>query len=194
MIRSSSTMVSTTASRALRGSREHATIRIVRPLPPNIRIAEDPSATSVVLLRGIPGTINTPALDPALMYDLRARTLSDQALGAIHDHAQNTVEPTEEQLALIAEFQRTDKRFFSSDALEDFARGGPAAGAAAREDEVGAARPPHVRRDGVHARLHERHLRPVPHRADAQSDQPVQPRRHPPVRASRTSASVSGTS
>jgi cytochrome c peroxidase len=105
---------------------EHATIRIVRPLPPNVRIAEDPSATSVVLLRGIPTTLNTPALDPALMYDLRARSLSDQALGAIHDHAQNTVEPTAEQLALIAEFQRTDKRFFSSDALEDFARGGPA--------------------------------------------------------------------
>ena len=104
---------------------EHATIRIVRPLPPNITIAGDPSATSVVLLRGIPGTINTPALDPALMYDLRARTLGDQALGAIHDHAQNTAEPTEEQLALIAEFQRTDSRFFSSDALEDFARGGP---------------------------------------------------------------------
>jgi hypothetical protein len=105
---------------------EHATIRIVRPLPPNIRIAEDLSATSVVLLRGIPGTFNTPALDPALMYDLRARNLSDQALGAIHDHAQNTVEPTEEQLALIANFQRTDKRFFSSDELYDFARGGPA--------------------------------------------------------------------
>ena len=105
---------------------EHATIRIVRPLPPNIRIAEDPSATSVVLFRGIPGTVNTPALDPALMYDLRARNLSDQALGAIHDHAQNAVEPTEEQLALIAEFQRTDERFFSSEALEEFARGGPA--------------------------------------------------------------------
>ena len=73
---------------------EHATIRIERPLPPNIRIAEDPSATSVVLLRGIPGTLNTPALDPALMYDLRARTLEDQALDAIRDHAQNTVEPT----------------------------------------------------------------------------------------------------
>jgi hypothetical protein len=105
---------------------EHATIRIVRPLPPNVRIAEDPSATSVVLLRGIPTTLNTPALDPALMYDLRARNLSDQALGAIHDHAQNTVEPTEEQLALIAEFQRIDERFFSSDVLQDFARGGPA--------------------------------------------------------------------
>jgi len=105
---------------------EHATIRIVRPLPPSVRIAEDPSATSVVLLRGIPSTLNTPALDPALMYDLRARTLSDQALGAIHDHAQNSVEPTQEQLALIADFQRTDKRFFSSDVLQDFASGGPA--------------------------------------------------------------------
>jgi len=104
---------------------EHATIRIELPLPPNVRIAEDPSATSVVLLRGIPGTLNAPALDPVFMYDLRAVTLEDQALGAIHDHAQNTVEATEEQLALIAEFQRTDPRFFSSDALEDFARGGP---------------------------------------------------------------------
>jgi cytochrome c peroxidase len=105
---------------------EHATIRIVRPLPPNIRIAEDPSATSVVLFRGVPTTVNTPALDPALMYDLRARTLADQALGAIHDHAQNTVEPTDEQLALIADFQRTDKHFFSSEVLRDFASGGPA--------------------------------------------------------------------
>jgi cytochrome c peroxidase len=60
------------------------------------------------------------------MYDLRARNLPDQALGAIHDHAQNAVEPTEEQLALIAEFQRTDERFFSSDVLRDFASGGPA--------------------------------------------------------------------
>jgi len=105
---------------------QHATIRVVRPLPPNVRIAEDPSATSVVVLRGIPTTVNTPALDPALMYDLRARNLADQALGAIHDHAQNTVEPTDEQLALIADFQRTDKKFFSSDLLQNFASGGPA--------------------------------------------------------------------
>jgi cytochrome c peroxidase len=104
---------------------EHATIRIERPLPPNVRIAGDPSATSVVLLRGVPTTINTPALDRALMYDLRAPTLEDQALGAIHDHAQNTVEPTSDDLELIADFQRTDPRFFSSDALEDFANGGP---------------------------------------------------------------------
>jgi cytochrome c peroxidase len=105
---------------------EHATIRIERPLPPNVRIAEDPSATSVVLLRGIPGTLNAPALDPIFMYDLRAVTLEEQALGAIHDHAQNTVAPSAQELALIAEFQRTDSRFFSSDTLENFARGGPA--------------------------------------------------------------------
>jgi len=104
---------------------EHATIRVERPLPPNVKIAGNPSATSVVLLRGVPTTINTPALDPALMYDLRARTLEDQAHDAIHDHAQNTVEPSFEDLELIADFQRTDPKFFSSAALQNFANGGP---------------------------------------------------------------------
>ena len=153
---------------------EHATIRIVRPLPPNIRIAEDPSATSVVLLRGIPTTLNTPALDPALMYDLRARNLSDQALGAIHDHAQNTVEPTAEQLALIADFQRTDKRFFSSDVLEDFARGGPAPvlppGNTASEQR---GRLMFVETEFTPGST-KGHLRPVSCRSHAQSDQQVQ--------------------
>lgn len=104
---------------------EHATIRVERPLPPNVKIAGNPAATSVVLLRGVPTTINTPALDPMLMYDLRARTLEDQAHGAIHDHAQNTVEPSFEDLELIADFQRTDAKFFSSHALQNFANGGP---------------------------------------------------------------------
>ena len=131
---------------------EHATIRVERPLPPNVRIAGDQSATSVVLLRGIPSTLNTPALDPALMYDLRARNLNDQALGAIHDHAQNSVEPTQEQLALIADFQRTDKRFFSSDVLQDCERR-PRSRFAAREHGVGTARPSDVRRGGDHSRL-----------------------------------------
>jgi cytochrome c peroxidase len=104
---------------------EHATIRVERPLPPNVRILEHPTATRVVLLRGIPSTTNTPALDPSLMYDLRARTLEEQALGAIQDHAQHTLEPTLEQLRLLADVQRTEKRFFSSNAVESFARGGP---------------------------------------------------------------------
>ena len=104
----------------------HATVLIVRPLPDGVVLADDPTASSVVLPRGVPGTLNTPALDAALMYDIRNPDLQDQALGAIHGHAQNTVEPTGVELDLLAEFQKTDKRFFSSNALRDFAEGGPA--------------------------------------------------------------------
>jgi len=59
------------------------------------------------------------------MYDMRDRTLQEQALGAIHGHTQNTVEPTAGPLDAIARFQRTDNRFFSSNALQSFAAGGP---------------------------------------------------------------------
>jgi cytochrome c peroxidase len=105
--------------------RSHATILIRRPLPPGVVLLDDPSATEVVLARGVPSTVNTPALDPALMYDLRDQTLEEQALGAIHGHTQNTIEPTAEQLDAIALFQRTDNRFFSSRELRRFAEGGP---------------------------------------------------------------------
>lgn len=101
-----------------------ATILVRVPLPPGVTLAGDPAATSVVLRRGVPSTLNTPALDPVLMYDGRAATLPAQALGAVHDHAQNTVEPTAAQLALMAQFQTT-KKFFSSTALRKFAEGAP---------------------------------------------------------------------
>ncbi len=104
-----------------------ATILIRVPLPANVTLADDPTATSVVLRRGIPSTLNTPALDPVLMYDGRAPSLEAQALDAIHGHAQSTIEPTPQQLALIAEHQQT-RAFFSSHELEDFADGGPAPG------------------------------------------------------------------
>jgi cytochrome c peroxidase len=103
----------------------HATIRLTIPLPPWVRLEDDPGATHVSVFRGIPSTLNTPALDPVLMYDGRAPTLQEQALGAIHDHAQNSVEPTQAQLDAIAEFQRTDPQFFSTDELRRFAAGGP---------------------------------------------------------------------
>ncbi len=103
---------------------EHATVRIEIPLTSRVRLL-DPSATSVVFLRGTPTTINTPSLQPVFMYDGRDTTLEEQALGAIHAHAQNGVEPTALQLQLIAEFQRTSPRFFSSLQLFIFARGGP---------------------------------------------------------------------
>ena len=103
----------------------HATIRLSIPLPPWLSLADDPGATHVTVFRGIPSTRNTPALDPVLLHDGRAPTLQEQALGAIHDHYQNGVEPTAAQLDAIAGFQRTDAHFFSSDELEEFAAGGP---------------------------------------------------------------------
>jgi hypothetical protein len=104
----------------------HATILIERELPEGVVLLDDPSATSVVFARGVPSTVNTPALDPALMYDMRNADLQDQASGAIDRHAQPAVAPTESQLDAIAEFQQTDNRFFSSKALRSFAEGGPA--------------------------------------------------------------------
>ena len=104
---------------------EHATVRIEIPLPSRVRLANDPTATSVTLLRGTPTTINTPSLQPVFMYDGRDTTLEGQALGAVHAHAQNGVEPSPLQLQLIAEFQRTAPRFFSSLPLFRFAHGGP---------------------------------------------------------------------
>lgn len=101
-----------------------ATILVEVPLPLNAVLADDPNARSVVLRRGIPSTLNTPALDPVLMHDGRQPNLPAQAAGAIRDHAQNTVIPAAADLQRLAEFQLTDI-FFTSPALKQFARGGP---------------------------------------------------------------------
>jgi hypothetical protein len=106
---------------------DRATILVEIALPPNVTLADDPSARSVIARRGIPTTLNTPALDPVLMLDGRQPTLEAQAAGAIIDHAQGSRPPTEEELEAIADFERTDA-FFSSRALRDFARGGQAPG------------------------------------------------------------------
>ncbi len=102
-----------------------ATVLVEVPLPPNVRLADDPAARSVVLRRGIPSTLNTPALDPVLMSDGREPDLLTQALGAIRGHAQSTEEPGAKELRRIAEFEQS-KDFFSSHALRRFAAGGPA--------------------------------------------------------------------
>jgi cytochrome c peroxidase len=102
-----------------------ATILVDIPLPPNVTLADDPKARSVVLRRGILSTLNTPALDPVLMWDGRQPNLEAQALGAIRDHAQTVILPDPRDLARIAEFERTDA-FFTSPALRQYARGGPA--------------------------------------------------------------------
>jgi hypothetical protein len=110
----------------------HATIRVEVPLPPYVTLANDPAQRTIVVHRGVPSTMNAPALDsrgiPALMLDLRELNLQSQALNAIRGHAQSTLDVTNAQLAAIATFQETHERFFSSAALQAFARGGPPPG------------------------------------------------------------------
>jgi cytochrome c peroxidase len=98
----------------------NATIRMRVPLAENVSLAHDPKARTVVLMRGIPTTLNTPALDPVLMYDGRQPDLPSQARGAIIDHAEARREPTLAELRQIARFQRTPA-FFSSLPLVRFA-------------------------------------------------------------------------
>src|SRR5215831_1329029 len=103
------------------------TIKIDVPLASNVRLVSNPSARTVAIFRGTPTTRNVPTLQQFLMSDGReaSSNLQHQALGAVHQHAQNTLEPTQGQLDKIADFERTDERFFSSKALQRFAAGGP---------------------------------------------------------------------
>ena len=103
---------------------EEATILVEIPLPPTVRMGDDPNARSVVLPRGIPTTLNTPALDPVLMLDGRDPELQTQALHAIQRHAQVTGLIPRLDLLQIAEFELSE-RFFSSPALRRYAAGGP---------------------------------------------------------------------
>jgi cytochrome c peroxidase len=103
--------------------RRDGTILVRRSLPPNIRLVANPLIRTVTLRRGIPTTMNTPGLDPVLMYDGRAPNLIQQALGAITDHAQATILPSQTELAQIAGFQTTSA-FFSSPGLFSFSQGG----------------------------------------------------------------------
>ncbi len=100
-----------------------ATILVNIDLPPNVSLAEDPSARSVVVRRGIPTTLNTPALDPVLTLDGREPDLASQARNAIQSHAQSGF-VSESELQRIANFEQTAE-FFSSPALRRYAHGGP---------------------------------------------------------------------
>jgi cytochrome c peroxidase len=103
---------------------DSATLLMHIPLPANVILADDPSARFVILRRGIPTTLNTPALDPVLMLDGRQPTLEAQAAGAINDHARGVV-PSAAALHSIAEFELTNA-FFSTPALRRLAGGGAA--------------------------------------------------------------------
>src|SRR5262245_43510929 len=103
-----------------------ATILMRIELHPDVSLKNDPEARFVTVRRGIPTTINTPALDEVLMLDGRQPSLQSQALGAITDHAQAGRPVRSRELDLIANFQRHAPRFFSSEATFFAAHGRPA--------------------------------------------------------------------
>ena len=90
-----------------------ATVLVQIPLPANVSVGNDPRTRSVVLRRGTPTTLNTPALDPVLMLDGRDPNLPTQALHAIQAHFQATTTPTQADLLGISQFELTAP-FFSS--------------------------------------------------------------------------------
>jgi len=102
-----------------------ATILMKIAPPPNVRLAHSEDRF-VTVRRGIPSTLNTPALDPTLMLDGRQPSLELQAQGAILDHAQAPAFPELGDLESLRFFQQTDLSFFSSFELKIRALGGPA--------------------------------------------------------------------
>ena len=64
----------------------------------DVSVKGHPEIREVTVPRGIPTTLNTPALDPVLMLDGRQPTLQAQALGAITQHAQATRAVTAREL------------------------------------------------------------------------------------------------
>ena len=99
---------------------ESATVLMRIRLHPDVSVKDHPEIREVTVPRGIPTTLNSPALDPVLMLDGRQPTLQAQALGAIQDHAQASRVVTGRELDLLARFQQTPA-FFSSPALAIFA-------------------------------------------------------------------------
>jgi len=103
-----------------------ATVLVEISLPANVSLADDPTARSVVVRRGVPSTLNTPALDRVLMMDGLQPDLASQAASAIAGHAQAKRTPTDAEIRGITDFEATDDAFFSSPALREFAHGGAA--------------------------------------------------------------------
>ena len=101
----------------------HATVLVKVPLAGNVRLAADSTAATAIFRRGIPTTLNAPALDRVLMWDGRHHNLDEQALSAILGHVEAARTPSAKELERIAEFERS-RTFFSSLPLWRFAVNG----------------------------------------------------------------------
>jgi cytochrome c peroxidase len=85
--------------------RTRALVKVRVPLPDRVRLTDDPAATHVTLSRAVPPLSMLKHTAP-YQQDRTAKTLEEQALKAVNAHMEPTVQPTEEFLETVAEFQR----------------------------------------------------------------------------------------
>lgn len=98
--------------------RTKALVRVVLPLPKNVKLADDPSATTVAVWRSVPTSVNSGITAP-YQADGRLGTLEDQALSAMHAHSEITIDPKKKPLAQLAGFQH---HLFSSRGVRKLAK------------------------------------------------------------------------
>ncbi|MEQ9500079.1 MAG: hypothetical protein RIT81_24605 [Deltaproteobacteria bacterium] len=97
--------------------RNDATFRVFIPLPSNVTIVGDPSATTALVHRGASATLNNPGLESIFMQDGRNATLQEQAAGAVNAHYEPGRQPTQRELDGLDAFQRKRRQFYSSGKL-----------------------------------------------------------------------------
>jgi cytochrome c peroxidase len=85
--------------------RTRALVKVRVPLPDRVRLTDDPAATHVTLSRAVP-PLNMLKHTAPYQQDRSAETLEEQALKAVNAHMEPAVQPTEEFLETVAEFQR----------------------------------------------------------------------------------------
>jgi len=90
--------------------RTKALVRVVLPLPSNVVLADNPSASSVMVWRSVPTVVNTLLTRP-FQADGRLATLPEQALAAMRAHSEVSQDPEDRVLRRLAAFQ---EHLFSS--------------------------------------------------------------------------------
>ncbi len=98
--------------------RTKALVRVMLPLPANVRLADDPAATSVAVFRSVPTVVNARLTRP-FQSDGRLATLPEQALSAMRAHSEITADPQDRVLPRLAAFQ---EQLFSSSRTRNLAR------------------------------------------------------------------------
>lgn len=89
--------------------------RVTLPLPPNVKLADDPSATTVQVWRAVPTVFNVKLTAP-YTHDGRAAALDEQAEGAAIEHSRPQIMPSDLAFDLVALFQQSQ---FSSKAVKN---------------------------------------------------------------------------